>query len=316
MVGGVKMRIISDDFIIDLKEGMLHPLLNRVKKDDTLMLAIREGYVNIYYRGGNILRLRELNNQNYKAEFDSNYNIVGKTMPNLPDYIKSSEDIQKWIEAIPFLKELMDFYFSAHPKSEREFQQLVARENNKSSISNQSEYFIADIEYADSGNAARFDMLAIRWLATQRKKGEYCKPAFIEMKYSDSALEGESGLLKHLKDLDAFIANKDQYEKVIQTMSEQFQILDSLGLIQFNKGKSNAIVQLDTNDKPEIIFIIANHNPRSKKLKNIINNPRFNEYANSKHFDLRFFVASFAGYGMHADCMLTLEEFSNLLDAR
>ena len=28
-----------------------------------------------------------------------------------------------------------------------------------------------------------------------------------------------------------------------------------------------------------------------------------------KEYDLRFFVASFAGYGMHEACMLTLDQF-------
>ena len=36
----------------------------------------------------------------------------------------------------------MDFYFSENSKPEREFQQLIARENNFSTIANQSEYFV------------------------------------------------------------------------------------------------------------------------------------------------------------------------------
>ncbi|OHB78940.1 MAG: hypothetical protein A2Z25_21430 [Planctomycetes bacterium RBG_16_55_9] len=62
-----------------------------------------------------------------------------------------------WIESFPCLKEIMDFYFSEHPKPEREFQQLIARENNDSTISNESEYFISDVEVADSDYVSRFD---------------------------------------------------------------------------------------------------------------------------------------------------------------
>jgi hypothetical protein len=32
------------------------------------------------------------------------------------------------------------------------------------------------------------------------------------------------------------------------------------------------------------------------------------------HFDLRFFVATFAGYGMHHACMLNTSEFSVVVD--
>ena len=57
----------------------------------------------------------------------------------------------------------MDYHFSVKWKLEREFQQLVARENNRSAISNQTEYFITDIELADE--QSRFDMLALKWRA-------------------------------------------------------------------------------------------------------------------------------------------------------
>lgn len=55
------MRKISSNFLNDLanESGQLNPILKRVQKDHTLLLAIRENTINIYYRGGNILRLRE-----------------------------------------------------------------------------------------------------------------------------------------------------------------------------------------------------------------------------------------------------------------
>ena len=36
-------------------------------------------------------------------------------------------------------------------------------------------------------------------------------------------------------------------------------------------------------------------------------------YEQSSRFDLRFYAASFAGYGLHADCMLPLTQFRKLL---
>ena len=59
--------------------------------------------------------------------------------------------------------------------------------------------------------------------------------------------------------------------------------------------------------------MLANHNPRSAKLKTLLNAPELGEYSGSAHFDLRFFVSSFAGYGLHSQNMLTLDEFRNLL---
>jgi hypothetical protein len=313
--GRFEMRELSDSFLDDLinGNGLLHTILERVKTDDTLMLAIRGGYINIYYRGGNILRIYEQGNGTYRPFFDEHYNKAGKTVPVLPKGIKSQDDAKEWIEAFPHLKEIMDYYFSRKSKPEREFQQLIARENNFSTISNESEYFISDIEFADSGLGARFDMLAIRWLASQRKKGSNCRAAFIEMKYGDGALEGSAGLLKHLKNINSLISDSDRYEKLLHTMEAQFNQLDELGLLSFNRSINGTKVKLNVNEEPEVIFILANHNPRSSKLESILNNPEIDAYEQSSRFGLRFYAASFAGYGLHADCMLPLTQFRKLL---
>lgn len=292
-------------------DGVLHPILTRVKKDHTLMLAIRENFINIYYRGGNILKIMEHNKGSYQASFDDRYNKSGLLIPDSPSEINNQNDSRSWIDSFPSRKNIMDEYFSTYGKAEREFQQLIARENNNSTISNESEYFVSDIEVAEP--YARFDIMAIRWLAAQRKNGSNCKAALIEMKYGDSALTGSAGLLKHLKDMEKLITNKDGYSKLLETMESQFTQLDELGLLKFNKGTSNAKVKLNPDEIPEVIFVIANHNPRSPKLKTILRDPEIDKYAQSQLFDLKFYVASFAGYGLHAKCMFPLVEFLKLL---
>lgn len=307
------MRKLSAKFMGDLvdSDGVLHPILTRVKKDHTLMLAIRENFINIYYRGGNILKIMEHNKGSYQASFDDRYNKSGLLIPDSPSEINNQNDSRSWIDSFPSRKNIMDEYFSTYGKAEREFQQLIARENNNSTISNESEYFVSDIEVAEP--YARFDIMAIRWLAAQRKNGSNCKAALIEMKYGDSALTGNAGLLKHLKDMEKLITNKDGYSKLLETMESQFTQLDELGLLKFNKGTSNAKVKLNPDEIPEVIFVIANHNPRSPKLKTILRDPEIDKYAQSQLFDLKFYVASFAGYGLHAKCMFPLVEFLKLL---
>lgn len=306
------MRALSQIFMKDLlnADGLLHPILDRVNQDHTLMLSIRKNYINIYYRGGNILRVKENRNGSYSAFFDNEYNKSGLPTPDLPQDINSQEAAERWNDSLQVLKGIMDFYFAKYSKPEREFQQLIARENNFSTIANQSEYFISDIEFADSALGARFDMLAVRWLASQRKSTCACRPALIEMKYGDGALGGNAGIIKHLQDIDALISNTRKYKALIEMMEMQFNQMDELGLMTFNRVANWTKVKLDVNDKPEIIFILANHNPRSSKLKAILDDPGIDAY---DHFDLRFYVASFAGYGLHADCMVTLAEFRELL---
>jgi len=309
------MRALSETFMSDLlnPDGLLHPILDRVKQDHTLMLSIRKDYINIYYRGGNIMRVKEQCNGIYRAFFNNKYNKSGVQSPALPGTIESIDTARMWLGSFQDLKGIMDLYFSGYSKPEREFQQLTARENNYSTIANQSEYFISDIEFADSSLGARFDMLALRWLASQRKNTCNCRPALIEMKYGDDALSGNAGVLKHLQDIYALISTGDKYKALLKTMEMQFNQLDELGLMTFNRVANWTKIELDVNEKTEIIFVLANHNPRSSKLKTILNDPGIDAYDHSPNFDLRFYVASFAGYALHADCMVTLSQFRELL---
>lgn len=309
------MRALSELFIDDLSKpgGLLYPVLESVRKDDTLMIAIRENYINVYYRGGNILRLTEQSKGSYHASFDEKYNLTDYDCLDTPKNISSQVDAKRWVGSFPARKRIMDNYFHKYPKPEREFQQLVARENNASSISNESEYFVSDIEFADSVLGARFDLLAIRWLAGQRKDGSKCRAVLIEMKYGDGALGGKAGLLKHLQDIDALVSNQRAYADLLMTMESQFNQFVQLGLLKFNQCKNGTKVKLDSQEKPEVIFLLANHNPRSSKLKAILGDPEIQAYKQSSHFDLKFYVARFAGYGLHVDCMLDLAEFQALL---
>lgn len=309
------MRELSKKFMDDLvePEGILHPILTQLQKDQTLMLAIRDGFINIYYRGGSILKIQEQNGPSYSSFFDNRYNKSGREMPITPPSIKNQDDAKDWVTSFLVLKNIMDDFLSTYSKDEREYQQLVARENNCSSISNESDYFISDIEVSESTSGARFDMLAIKWQTTKRRSGNNCRIAFIEMKYGDGSLGGKAGLLKHLKDMDLLITNKVSYFNMLHVIENQFNQLDQLGLLNFNKGQGFSKVTLDTNEKPEVIFILANHNPRATLLKTILNTPEVAAYGESQHFDLKFFVASFAGYGLHAKCMHTLTEFQKFL---
>jgi len=308
----MKRRGLSPEFLKALKSGFLQPVLKRVKNDDTLMLAIRDGYINIYYRGGSIVKITECN-RFFKFHFDIKYDLsedhkTYKTL-KLEKKITDQAQTKKWVSSISTLKELMDFWFNKNPRIEREFQQLVQRENNRSSISGETEYFITDIEIAASDIGAKFDMIAIKWVAKKRKNGKNCRASFIEMKYGDKALGDKSGLIKHIEDIDKFLSNKNNHSSILEVMTTQFNQLDDLGLLKFKHSKNKTTVELSPSYKPEFIFLLANHNPRSSKLKNILTDSKFKKYIASEYFDLRFYVSSDAGYGMNDYNMLSYEQY-------
>lgn len=306
LTGG--QRTLCEIFKNDLmKEDFLGGLRQRVAKDDTLMLSLRNSYINLYYRGGSILKLTRGSDGVYTPYFDVKY---GEPAPaviaGLPQKITNSSECAEWVSALSTLKEIMNEFFATHRKSEREFQQLVAWENNRSAVANGSEYFITDIEFANEAGDARFDMLALKWRAADRKSETKCAPVLIEMKWGDDAYEGAAGIKKHIADIERVLGNEAEAADIRKTIGEQFWQLHELEMLRFNV--SSAVTKVVPSDPLEVVFILANHNPRSEKLYNILK-----AMEEPKTFALRFFVASFSGYGMHEACMLNLSQFRNLV---
>jgi len=219
-------RGISPEFIGQLTSGVLLPVLERVRHDDTLSLEIRNGYIDIYYRGGRVLGIHGNGaSGRFRAEFDTNYcNIDSAYRPTLPKEppksIASTDDAAEWVEALAFYKQVMDVFFSDHPKLEREFQQNVLRDNNRHLVGERTEYTILDIEYAQSPRAFpensnfRFDMVGMLWPTPRHNRGSrLATPVLIEMKAGDGALASHEtgdgkrlpGLAKHVTDIEAFL---------------------------------------------------------------------------------------------------------------
>ncbi|MDR0827962.1 MAG: hypothetical protein LBN33_08840 [Desulfovibrio sp.] len=308
-------RILSEEFENDLLSGKLAALLARVKNDNTLMLAIRKKYINIYYRGGSLLNLSEKSEHKYEASFDAKY-AKGSifNVPDSPKPILTQDDIQKWIDSFPIRKQIMDCWFTENPKMEREFQQLVVRENNYSSISNETEYFIWDIEFAEPELGARFDLLAFDWPASNRKSGDV-RLALIEMKYGDKALKGDAGIVEHLEQFRQLLSDSDKWKKLCDMAEGQINQLNRLGLLRHTKGDERNFTV--NKEKPQVIFLFANHNPRSEALRNELKSLEASDSFSTLRSlcDIRFFIASSAGYAMHSDCMADLDKYKEFMKA-
>ncbi len=303
-------RKLSSKFIYDLKRGILLPLLDRVREDETLMLAIRENYINIYYRGGSLCKLRQSGSgSGYNAEFDKNYNTKADLLPiAFPFNVNTREQTSTLVGAIPELKYRMDIFLVKARKSEREFQQLIVRENNYSPIASETHYFIVDIEIAGILPGARYDMLAVRWLSHEHNRPGSLVPALIEMKYGTDALDGAASLIKHIDDAYALRGNENDWGTLLIGLEAQLNQLDELGLLTFNRSDRVKRLEIDRVATPELIFLLSGHNPGSTKLGTILN-AIDTAYAERGGFDLLFFVSSFAGYGMYREAMLNLKQF-------
>jgi hypothetical protein len=300
-------RILDQEFIKDLKNGMLKPYLKLVHNDDTLDLQIRANYINIYYRGGNLIRINRKRDV-YHAHFDRNYlNKDESNVPKLPDRIQSTQDVQIWKECVPHLKYEMDLWFRKHRKDEREFQQVLVRENNFGRIANGTDYYICDIEY--SGNAGRFDLVAIHWPSTgaDRKKTINRGLSIIEMKYGDGAIKGSSGLVDHITKLNELIQDPDKLEQFAEEMMNIFNQKRQLNLIPDCKHGIESMSEI-IDGKVDYIVVIANHDPASGKL--------FEELKQVQQMDgkatIRIATSNFSGYGLYDESIFLLDEFLKL----
>lgn len=286
----MKQRSISDKMLDAFLQGELSPLLEAVKKDDTLDLELRGDSVNIYYRGGSIFKISEQNNL-YSVFFDTNYCTETASLEAFPPPADA-------VAKLPVYKQAMDWWFHEHPKYEREFQQLILRENNNhGKISNGTDYYIADIEFAD-GNA-RFDMVALKWLSKGaiRKNTNKVSLSLIEVKYGDGALNGAAGIKKHLVDFQSFLNEQERVADFCKDMSMVFYQKCKMGLVA---GLNENQYDVHINPaNPEAIFIFANHDPESKILSNIIDSIDPSDYT----FPIMIANASNMGYGLYVDCL-------------
>jgi len=299
-VKGSFMRGLSKTFISTLKSGFLQPVLNLVILDSTLCLEIRQKCAEIYYRGGVILKIDE-RGDSFNVSFDRKYLVEDSTRvpKELPSRLAGSDDVKKWIDAMPFLKHEMDRWFGEHSKSEREFQQLMLRENNFGKSAKSTDYFICDIEYQSPNG--RFDLIAVHWPSspTGRKNDKNLGLAFIEMKYLDDALTGKAGLKEHIKDANDFLENQDNLKNIQKEMKVVFNQKQDLGLINNKKA-----IESFNDNKPEYILALVNHDPAAKNLRKELNNLPPCPYA-----ELKFAVSNFMGYGLYDQNIYILDSF-------
>jgi len=329
-------RKLSCEFMKDLKKGgRLYPLLKKVVEDKDLMLAIRKDYINIYYRDGNIIKLRRTSKNQYKASFDAKY--ARDCQESLPEFLRETtasgrsvehlitpeKTIEDWIENIPCKKKVMDSWFEKNKRLEREFQQSVVYENNCLIISDKTTYFIVDIELAGTGSVgARFDMLAFKWPAKDRKcESGKVQLSLIEIKYGKSALRGDSGVIEHFKKIFEYLKDNhaDNLKKnrtdIAKMATEQINQFSELGLFRHTEETAlNFEVDIDNF---EVVFLFAERKSRPirflKVLEDLKDSEEFKCNTANKVFDLRFFDTDKYGLIMCQERMMNIDGYMDFL---
>ena len=94
----IARRGLSPEFLADLQGGLLAPIRERVARDQSLCLELREDYINVYYRGGNVMRVSRANG-GYSAFFDTKYfQGAVRSMPGvIPSVPRRTVEKVAWI---------------------------------------------------------------------------------------------------------------------------------------------------------------------------------------------------------------------------
>lgn len=304
----MKRRSISKNLFNMLDGGgVYHEIVTIVKNDPYLDLEMRgEDGIMIYYRGGKILTVHEYQGL---TGLDENYYIKGEKNILIPK-------IESIFDYLCKAKHIVDVH-EVKDKSklvEKEFQQRVVYENNLSANAENTDYFIADVEWADNDAlGGRADIVAFRWNHMEHKK-RVIQLTLIEVKQGDGAIEtyettnkkGEKGLSAGLsKHYDDFIKFKSDAAYVRDVALDMLIVLrqkKKLGLIKgldnlFKSGKND--IEPEIIAEPQFIFLLANYHHYSSALQSeSVNLPD----------ESKFFLSSFMGYGLYKDFVVTKKQ--------
>lgn len=310
----MKKRSISKELLQKLmKGGIYHEITDIVRVDPYLDMEMRgDDGVMVYYRGGKLLTINEslgllgLDEEYYPKDDDA------KLYPQtngIFDYICKA-------------KHIIDLHESDHSKkkklAEKEFQQRVVYENNLSANAENTDYFIADVEWADNNTlGGRADIVAFRWNHMEHRKREL-QMTLIEVKQGDGAIGTyetkdkrgntviSAGLKKHYEDYLQFSSNKTYFIEVANDMLSVLKQKLDLELIKgleqlFKKGEDE--VRSNLADTPDFIFLLANYHHYSSALR---------KECNSLPDESKFYLSSFMGYGLYKDFVFSKNKLKEM----
>lgn len=312
----MEKRSISNSFLEQLKTGNLKSITDYVRVDPYLDLELRGDSVMIYYRGGKVLTVTE---KGVLMGLADEYYLS-------PDAERILPSIDGLHEYLAHAKHIVDIH-EANPEysklGEKEIQQRVVYENNLSVNADNTDYFIADVEWADNKVLrGRVDIVAFRWNHMEHRK-RIVQLTLIEVKQGEDAIrtngENSPGLKKHYDDYLSFKEDQEYVDCLAKDMLLVLKQKKELGLVKgldnlfekkvTEKDASGNIVERRVEIDPQIeaepdfLFLLANYHHYSTNLQIECEDKDWID-------DCKFINASFCGYGLYKDMIKTKKELT------
>jgi hypothetical protein len=244
-------RILSGSQELALSEGLLRPLLDYVLSHPEVRLDIRHHKANLYYRGGNLLRLASegvLHGVRHFGEFDLNYSVpkgAKRLAGNVHTLaLNTRADVDACVSELDRFKEQMLTWWADYPKGERTYEQYIASANESYDPNLPPEYLVIDLEYQYARR--RFDLVAMKRNPTTSDPIGFQEPqlSLWELKCDQRALSGKAGLLDHAVDYRQFVLAEpdvhvrraqDEYAKVV-LQKQRLGLFPDCGFTKFSPG--------------------------------------------------------------------------------
>ena len=307
-MGREGLRRLEEQLYASMKEGKWKELLEYVREDDMLCMELRGTRADVYYRGCLLFSIKEDG-----LEYNTEYKNDKKEYT-----FEHNPKLEVLLDSIPYYKQNIDFWFYKKGENgnqkqpyEREFEQLILRENNSNKLGNKTDYWILDMEYnCNEGSiAAKPDLIAIKNTRSSRTPSAMKKPhrlAFIEVKYGDGAYLGSAGVQKHLEDYVEILENQEIRNKIAEDMEQVFRQKKEMGLIPGSHGDIAEI----TIEKGtfEFVFALLGRNTNETVLISELQKclERFGE---EKLKEVYIAQTSELGVGLYEDRMIPLKEY-------
>jgi hypothetical protein len=284
--------------------GGLHPFLVAVADDHRLRLDIRDRRFNVYYGGGNLMRV-DGRKSPWVLHFDGKYFKGGALRPpTLPTQFSAIDDAHAWVQAFPDLIAGMKDWWTRHPKVERTHCQAMAAANSGTAGPPPADYLVLDLEYQWAQR--RFDMVAAKRRPAEDDATGWAEPdlVFVEVKSDYSACSGKSGLGDHARDYRDIITARGgrgaqeiklEYEHVI-AQKVRLGLLDpSLGVRRFSPAV------------PELLVVFVDLDPNVPSLLAPLGEARVVSNALGDAAHIRFMRLHSPDYSMTADAAVSPE---------
>ena len=291
----MKKRSISEGLMKILREDYLK-ITEYVRISPYLDMEMRGNCVMVYYRGGKILTIFEdkvMEGLAVEYHKDKNEKLLVPHIETIEDYFAKAMHIIDIHEA-----------FAKSKLGEKEIQQRVVFENNLSVNADKTDYFVADVEWADNDIlGGRADIIAFRWNHMEHRK-RLLQLTIIEVKQGEKAIvtsvdnngKVSAGLSKHYDDFEKLRQDKDGVKALAEDMLVVLKQKKDLGLIKgldwlFEDSRKNKITP-EILPEVDFMFLLSNYHHYSDNLKNELK---------KLPDDARFISSSFMGYGLYKD---------------